>query len=356
MNDSQTEINNKFFDACKAGDLNQVSYLLTSPDLSLHADINYIYESSFLENALMAATENPEIVYYLLTCPELKQAGVKYANIHPCDVDGGSVLTYATHNLELFKFLLFYKDEDGKTIINKKNSITQYTKCLNDSAFRGNMEVLEYLLTSPDMAKLGIKPAKHKAINRAFIYASSLCQTKTMEFLLSSYTIEKNNLQYANIHSDDDHALIEACKQGHLDTATFLLTSPLLKEHSNLHAKNDKAIIEACTSGNIELVKFLLTSPQLLECNHTFPDIHAQNDKAFIDICKIYSTRYKPMIDFLIFEIHIEKTPAIIAFLDSPDMEDHKAKINQLFLNRELFYDLNENLPNITLNKKKNKI
>ncbi len=69
----------------------------------------------------------------------------------------------------------------------------------------------------------------------------------------------------ANIHEQDDEALIIASVYGHLDIVKYLIANG-----ANIHAQNDKALITASMK-NLDLVKFLVLHGA---------DIHAQDDEA----------------------------------------------------------------------------
>ena len=57
----------------------------------------------------------------------------------------------------------------------------------------------------------------------------------------------------ANVHADNDQALVYASSEGHLETVMILL-----EYWANLHADNDWALREASLNGHLEVVKELL--------------------------------------------------------------------------------------------------
>ncbi len=71
-NANQDSINISFSRVCSKNNIERIKYLLTSPELSIHADIN------FKDDAIKSACYNGnlELVKYFLTSPELK----KHAN------------------------------------------------------------------------------------------------------------------------------------------------------------------------------------------------------------------------------------------------------------------------------------
>jgi hypothetical protein len=101
---SQIELNNHFKVACFNGEFERVKYLLTSTDLTEHAEIDFLNH-----NGLKCACMHGylEIVKYLLSSPDLKEHGNIYA---------GDALAFKyvcmEDNLELKEYIIFdYKVE-----------------------------------------------------------------------------------------------------------------------------------------------------------------------------------------------------------------------------------------------------
>ena len=89
----------------------------------------------------------------------------------------------------------------------------------------------------------------------------------------------------ADIHAEDDLALIYAAKNGQ-----FLVVEFLVNHGANIHARNDQALIEATTENYLPLVEFLI--------DHGAPvPGHAQNDQALI--YAVYN-RNIPVIEYLL--------------------------------------------------------
>lgn len=87
---------------------------------------------------------------------------------------------------------------------------------LRDACFHGHLDIVKYLLTSPDLKK------------------------------------------HANIHENNDWPLQRACRYGNLEVVKYLLTSPDLTEYANIHEDNDLAFKDACYKKYLEIVKYLI--------------------------------------------------------------------------------------------------
>lgn len=90
------------------------------------------------------------------------------------------------------------------------------TKGFEQAIYNGKIEIIKYLLTSPDL---------------------------------------KN---HADIHQNDDYAIRLSSYGGHLETVKFLLTSPLLKEKANPNAQNNEPFRWAAEHNHVEVMQFLM--------------------------------------------------------------------------------------------------
>ena len=73
----------------------------------------------------------------------------------------------------------------------------------------------------------------------------------------------------ANIHADDDQALIYAAEHGHVDLIRYLV-----EQGADIHAQDNGALRWAARNGHLDVVKYLLVEKGA--------DIHACGDDAFI--------------------------------------------------------------------------
>lgn len=193
-----------------------------------------------------------------------------------------------------------------------------------------------------------VKSASQDRINLLFLDACRNGELDKVKYFLTSPEINR----YADIHVDQDAALLFATREGHYEVIEYLLNSPDLKENISIHAQGDYALIGACISGDIEMAKYLLTSPTLKE--HI--DIHTggsnyKSDKPFITA---YSYERLELIHYFIFELNIEKTDEIKALLSNHMNEQYERisqTVNSMFEKRELNEELVKELNSDTISK-----
>lgn len=107
----------------------------------------------------------------------------------------------------------------------------------------------------------------------------------------------------------------------------------------NIHIENYYPIRSACAHGHLEMVEFLLTSPDLKEHG----DIHAQEDYGLI---QAYLNQHTKLVDYLIFDYHIELTQAIERYIEEETEIFGTSQLKNLFEKRELNKALKNTLSN----------
>ena len=136
---NKEELNGKFIQACQNGHLELVKYLLTSPDLKEHANINYKDDNGF---KWACRNEHFDIVKYLTSSPDLKD----------------------------------------KIDIHLKNDLVFVNACAN-----GQINVIKFLLTSPELSE-------HSNLSHeGFVLAYKQEELEVIRFLIFDMNIEKNN-------------------------------------------------------------------------------------------------------------------------------------------------------------------
>jgi hypothetical protein len=187
----------------------------------------------------------------------------------------------------------------------KDESLQELCAHLYSSSLEGNLEEVEYLLTSPD---LKYHPAIHFANDSALVVSSSNGHIPVVEYLLNFSTYGQQVLS--------DCALIKACTNNELETAKFLLDSETIPYKANIHVKNDYIFRELMIAQNEEILKYL------------------------------------------IFEREIPRTEYIDEYLnrDNYNLNDYCLKIKGWFELRVLNKELNTDLPNVSQSNKKIKL
>lgn len=183
-NFSQEKLNTAFHEACSNGNLDEVKYLLISPEIKEHADISY-YGDTGLSDACWNG--HLEIVKYLLTSPELKE----HANLNDhLENDCGALLNACgAGHLEIVKYLLTSPDLKETAIID-----WQFMPPLSAACESGHLEIVKYLLTSPEIKE-------HPTINiYRLVNTISKDKLDVLEYLLTATELPK----LYNIHDHDD--------------------------------------------------------------------------------------------------------------------------------------------------------
>lgn len=290
-----------FLHACDNGHLEVVRYLLTSPELKEHADI---HEQNDVALILACQKGYLDVVQYLLTSPELTEhidVNVArdlsyYTGEEWCtDIEVGYiavVFAYIDGHLEMVHYLLtsntfqsptldrlfltscefnfldiikwIYESPNGQNAINHNKGFQRV--CQN-----GHLDIVRYLLTSPDIKK---HADIHANGDKGFELACKEGRLNIIHYLLTSPELT----EHIDIHANGDHGFVMACKFGHLDIVRYLLTSPELTEHANIHAEDGMALVLACDNGHLEVVRYLLTSQDLtdhanIRASDKYPDL-----------------------------------------------------------------------------------
>ena len=137
---NQEELNEQFIDACAQGQLEIIKYLLTSAELTEHADIHAENDLGF-RNACYQG--HLEIVKYLLTSAELTE----HADIHSRNDLGFRSACLAGH-LEIVKYLLTSPELTEHANIHAENDLGFIWACRY-----GRLEVVKYLIIDMNIEK-----------------------------------------------------------------------------------------------------------------------------------------------------------------------------------------------------------
>lgn len=211
LNYTQAELDDEFFAVCWAGgNLERVRYLLTSPELTLHANIN-TRKSSGLDWACING--DLDIVKYLLTSPELVE--------HP--------------DLKIY----------GRNAL--------YWACE-----KGQLQVVQYLLTSPQLLADGLPFCNLPNIKKdSFMTACSNGRLEVVQYLLTSPELNQAKYTLRDMHSE---GLSKASENGQLEIIKYLLTSPKLKDFgfASLNENSYIPFVSAFTNSQIAVIEYLV--------------------------------------------------------------------------------------------------
>lgn len=250
----------------------------------------------------------------------------------------------------VINYLLFspYLKEESEKIQNKEFAF-------QSACSKGDIKQVKFLAK-----KLNIKINN---LNRGLEFATIFGHFDIVQYLLTSNELK----EHADIHYNDDTALLNCCKYGHLVLVKYLLESPELKEHSNIHVeiadmKQYPFLIAAEYSQN-NIVKYFmsLTGENKLSIEendfgvlkeyllkgdlpmfeyimeHETINIHLDNDYCFTNACHRKNYQF---LSYFIFDLNIQRNESIDKQLtDHPDK-----KIEQMFEKRTLNKKLNEKL------------
>ncbi len=119
----------------------------------------------------------------------------------------------------------------------------------------------------------------------------------------------------ADIHYNEDEAVIFACQAENFELVKYLLSSKELKEHCSVHAGYDRAYRKACEMGNLEMVKFTLSSPDLKEHSPANACYGEGFEKAF------YNGHMDVMVYLALEHNMLEAEPVRMLFSREPEGE-----------------------------------
>lgn len=293
------------------GNIPFAKFILTSPELSIHANIVY-GTNTLIDNhkkpVVIACKHGQlEMLKFLLKSPELKEhATYKFSDYSdPMDV----ALEYChTHILK------FFIEEEGHHI--------DWTGFLGNAAFSNSVPAIHYLLTSKEL---------------------------------------KVN---ANIHWMSDIALSNAAYKGSFETVEFLTRSEKITDHINDPSSYYEALLQCVNQGLMttevkercfDIFKYLFTTAEELDIK-VFERMDSDRDHHMLlgNLCnqKLYN-----YLTFLICETSFSKTKNVTEYLEkqkNTSNHDVALYIDKLFGLRELNKKLHTELKPVYNNENPN--
>lgn len=223
---SQNDLNNALIDACQNGNLELTKYLVSSQELNQHAD-----PSCNKWEAVKLAIEagKVEIVKYFFTAIQNEYPNIIFNS------------ACRTGQLEILKFL--YSTPDYQ---DDKDGTCYYGSLI--AVIAGHVNILDYYLTSPDLASF----FKKTKIKDFLIAATGSGHVHILEYFLNQKDFSPiffNNIDYLFSH---------ACNSGHINVLEYLIKFPTLIQNNSLNNVCNKGIIGACENNQIEVINYLI--------------------------------------------------------------------------------------------------
>ncbi len=140
--------------------------------------------------------------------------------------------------------------------------------------------------------------------------------------------------------------LLSACLSNSVDIVRYFFTSDTIRNYNDLGANTDYELLLSCNGNHLDVVKFLLESDDII----IKPNIHYKDDLIFNNTLR---NKQVELLEYLIFDLQIEKTEAIQRRLISNQNDpDFNKQVQKLFDTR----DLQKELDTKTINIKRNKL
>jgi hypothetical protein len=231
-------------------------------------------------------------------------------------------------DLETLKSLFTCKH--ARKVIAHPNTILSFV------AEKGHLELVNYLLTSPDLEEnANIMTRNDNPFRQA-------CINGHLE--LVKYILYDTYERTINFKVSCMDGVTYAANSGQLNVLKYFLTSPDISPTNRLSIEygQNKAFKQAVLNGHLNIVQYVLTSPELSE----HANIHLDNDVGFDNALQ---HKHLDILKYFIIDLNIEKTPYILESLSRYPNEN----VDKYFEIRDLNSELNKNLePNIIPIKK----
>lgn len=250
-------------------------------------------------------------------------------------------------------------------------SIGELGSGLTNAVIEHKIDKLKYLLQHPYIQE---EEKFQHYMNVTFSLACKNGDIDIAELLLSSPEFKLN----ADINFEDGDALIKASENDNLEMVKYLITHPNFDP--KLAMTNDSALFSACLNGNVNIIDYFYSLPQLKEdinsranhkffmliaCEHGQTEVvkyflashHLKNSLVDYDIDKGFKIACEKkqfnVIEYFIFDYNIEETPFIKNYLENTS----NTTVKNLFTNRALNKNLNLELPlELSIINKRSKI
>lgn len=216
---SQDEVNQEFLYACAEGNIELITYYLTSDDLIFKAEIDCRNNIGF---KLACGNDEIQAAEFLLDSSNIPK------NVKINAIDDKLMISLGRRGyIDLTERILkrIEDREDYQEMVN----IGFRAACEN-----GKKNMVRFLLTSPKLKK----NAEINATNK-----------------------RKIGERIGTI--DTFSGLAKACQHNQLEIIEYLLHSPELKKHADIKEREYLPFKLACRRGNLDIIKYMLNNPSL---------------------------------------------------------------------------------------------
>lgn len=203
-----------------------------------------------------------------------------------------------------------------------------------------SLEILEYLLgyCHGYRGEYILEELQYQ-INEGSLIACEIGTVEILDYLLNSKEIKLN----AKI--DSDAMFYRACSNNQVKVLEYLFKHPKVQQDRDFGIKSGELLQLACAYSDLNTIKFILTYPEFKDKIN----IHTKRDVLFDTLIR---NRKTDVIQYLIFDLNIEKTQEIKEFLKRTTT----AEIEKMFTIRDLNGELRDELKGNISNHKKIKL
>jgi hypothetical protein len=262
------QLNQKLVLACQSDDIETIKYLLTSPELKEHPELetdkNNIFASLFYGmkfNTICALVFEIDI-----------QKDETINNLIDTEHSLSHQNQFASLIKKLFKIREVnksLKNEQNKEKINSNHMlVSNLNAALNYACHFGNIKYVKYFLTSTEFVLHANVNGLNPLINNSSI---EIVQKNFPQLVLN------NNYQKSK-------PLETAFLQNHLHIVDYLLKSPELKEHADINIASYEILKNAMKNGNYEIISSLIF------------DYNIEKNQSISELLTIYKNRSEPYI------------------------------------------------------------